>query len=200
MREPESKIARFSLSWHRGTVSAHSDVPAILTTLLMVLAVSYALTRTGARLPSTPLGSVRALAFVVLIFGLCTFFAPLARTDPPVLGRTEWSALDLMAQVRTGNLPLSPVTFDVAATYLLMLIALFVLFLPRPRKVLVIVTLMGAICSGWALEMGHDSLFHWFTRSGSNLKTLKVSYAPALYAIEIVMSGLLLIAVSEMEA
>ena len=102
-----------------------------------------------------------------------------------------------MAQVRAGNLRFSPVAFDVAATYLLMLTALFVLFLPRPRKLLLVIALLGVVCSGWALEMGHDSLFHWFLRSGSTLPLLKVSYAPAMYAIEIVMSGLLLISVSE---
>src|SRR5215470_10110117 len=178
-------------------MSAQWDVPAILTTLLMVLAICYALMHTGSRLPTTPLGSMRALALVVVMFGLCTFFAPLARTEPSVLGRTEWSGFNLTEQVASGNLGFSPVAFDVTATYLLMLTAMFVLFLPRPRKVLLIIGLLGAVCSGWALEMGHDSLFHWFIRTGGTLKILKVSYAPAMYAIEIVMSGLLLISVSE---
>ena len=178
-------------------MSAHWDVPATVTTLCMVFAVCYALSHIGARFPSTTPGSMRALASVVVIFGLSTFFMPLARTEPSVLGRTEWSGLNLMAQVRAGNLRFSPVAFDVAATYLLMLTALFVLFLPRPRKLLLVIALLGVVCSGWALEMGHDSLFHWFLRSGSTLTLLKVSYAPAMYAIEIVMSGLLLISVSE---
>jgi len=102
-----------------------------------------------------------------------------------------------MAQVVAKNLPFSPVAFDVAAAYLLMLTALLVLFLPRPRKLLLVITVLGVVCSGWALEMGHDLLFQWFIRSGIAIQILKVSYAPAMYAIEIVMSALLLISVSE---
>ena len=180
-----------------GSMSRHWDVPAILTTLLMVFAICYTLTRVGSRVPASPLGRMRALAFAIAAFGLCTFFVPLARTDPSVLGRTEWSGLNLMAQVVAKNLPFSPVAFDVAAAYLLMLTALLVLFLPRPRKLLLVITVLGVVCSGWALEMGHDLLFQWFIRSGIAIQILKVSYAPAMYAIEIVMSALLLISVSE---
>jgi hypothetical protein len=176
---------------------AHWDVAAILTTLFMVFAVCYALIRLRARFPSTPLGNMRMLAFAVAVFGTCTFFVPLARTDPPVLSRADWSGLNLMAQVRAGNLDLSAVAFDIAATYLLMLLALVALLLPRPRKALLVISLLGVVCSSWALEMGHDLLFHWFVRSGSTLQMLKVGYAPAIYAIEIVMSVLLLISVSE---
>ena len=45
--------------------------------------------------------------------------------------------------------------------------------------------------------MGHDLLFDGFARSGGTLKMQSVSYGPAMYEIEIVMSVLLLMSVSE---
>ena len=177
-------------------MSAHWDVAGILTTLFMVFTVFYAITRPRPRL-STSLGAARAPAFLVTLFGLCTFFAPLARTNPSVLGRTQWSGFNIMSQVYAGKLPLSSVALDVAASYLLMLLAVVALFLPHARKTVLVISIAGIICSTWALEMGHSLLFHWFTRSDGTLRTLSVTYAPAMYAVEIVLSILLLISVSE---
>jgi hypothetical protein len=175
---------------------AHWDVAGILTTLFMVFTVCYAITRPRLRL-STSLGAARAPAFLVSLFGVCTFFTPLARTNPSVLGRTQWSGFNIMSQVYAGKLPFSPVAFDIAASYVLMLSAVVALFLPHARKTLLVIGVSGIICSSWALEMGHDLLFAWFTRSDGTLRTLRVSYAPAIYAVEIVLSVLLLISVSE---
>jgi len=98
----------------------HWDIKPILTTLFMVYAVCYTVTRRHLNL-STPLGTARTFAFFVTAFGLCTFFAPLASANPAVLGRTVWSGLDILKHVYDGTLRLSPVAFDVLSTYLLML-------------------------------------------------------------------------------
>jgi hypothetical protein len=103
--------------------------------------------------------------------------------------------LNIVSVVYAGNLRFSPVALDVIASYLLMLLALAVLFLPHPRKPLLIISIAGIICSSWALQMGHWTLFDWFTRSAGTLTAVKVSYAPAMYATEIVMSTLLLLSV-----
>jgi hypothetical protein len=89
-------------------------------------------------------------------FGLCTFFAPIARINPSVLGRTQWSALNILSQVYSGKLALSPVAFDLAASYALMLFAIVALCLPHARKALLAISIAGIICSGWALEMGRS--------------------------------------------
>ena len=141
-------------------MSTHWDVAGILTTLFMVFAICYTITRPRPRL-STSLGTTRALAFLVTAFGLCTFFAPLASTNPSVLGRTQWSGLNIMSQVYTGKLLLSPVAFDVGLSYPLMLFAMVALCLPYARKVLLVISLLGIICSGWALEMGHSWVERW---------------------------------------
>jgi hypothetical protein len=177
-------------------MSAHWDVAGILTMLFMVFTVCYAITRPHPQL-STSLGTARAPAFLVSLFGVCTFFTPLARTNPSVLGRTQWSSFNIMSQVYAGKLPLSSVALDIAASYLLMLLALVALCLPHARKALLVIGLIGIICSSWALEMGHSLLFAWFTRSDGTLQTQSVSYAPAMYAIEIVLSVLVLLSVSE---
>jgi hypothetical protein len=162
----------------------------------MVYAVCYTVTRRHLNL-STPLGTARTFAFFVTAFGLCTFFAPLASANPAVLGRTVWSGLDILKHVYDGTLRLSPVAFDVLSTYLLMLFAIAALCLRRPRKPLLALSVLGIICSSWALEMGHSTLFDWFASTGRTLRT--VSYGPAMYAIEIVMSVLLLVSVNGAE-
>jgi hypothetical protein len=86
---------------------------------------------------------------------------------------------------------------DIASSYLLMLLAAAVAFLPCPRNPLLVISLLGIICSSWALEMGHSLLFDWFIRSGGMLRKVDVSYAAGMYAPEIAMSTLLLIATSQ---
>jgi hypothetical protein len=178
-------------------MTTHWDIPAILCTLFMVGALSYWITRRR-RMPTGPLGKMQSIpTFLMLAFGLSTFFMPLATTDPPILAKTEWSALDLLSQIYSGKLPFSAVAFDIASTYLLMLLALAALLLPRPRKPLLLISILGIVSSSWALEMGHSLLFSWFTRIDRTLKTIHVSYAIAVYALEIVMSALLLIAIRD---
>ena len=177
-------------------MSHHWDIKAILTTLFMVYALFYTVTRRHLNL-STRLGTARVFAFFVAAFGLCTFFTPLASSNPAVLGRTEWSGLDILKHLYDGSLRFSPVAFDVLSTYLLMLFAIAALCLPRPRKPLLALSALGIICSSWALEMGHHTLFDWFSNPGSTPTT--VSYGPAIYAIEIVMSVLLLVSVNGAE-
>jgi hypothetical protein len=176
-------------------MNSHWDVKAILTTLFMVYAVCYSVTRRHLDL-STSLGTARGVGFLAAAFGLCTFSATLASANPSVLGRTEWSGLDIVTHVYDGTVRFSLVALDVVSSYLLLLFAIAALCLPRPRKPLLIVSVLGIICSSWALEMGHSTLFDWFT-TGSIPRT--VSYGPAMYAIEIVMSVLLLVSVNGAE-
>ena len=180
--------------WLALPMATHWDIAGILTTLFMVGAVCYTATR-GRLDFSAPMGTSSVLAFVVAAFGLGTFFMPLARANPSVLDKSEWSGRDILSAMYARQLGFSPVAFDVIATYALMLVAIAGLFLPRPRKALLITGVIGIICSSWALEMGHWSLFHWFTRSAGTLTAVTVTYAFAMYAIEVVMSMLLLIAV-----
>jgi hypothetical protein len=177
---------------------ARWDVPAILTTVFMVGTIAYWITRSRPAPLEAPLDETKLWsAALVLAFGLGTSIMPIASTNPPVLGRGQWSALDILSEQYAGRLSLSSVGFDIGATYLLMLSAMLALLLPRPRKSLLVISLLGIICSSWALEMGHSLLFAWFTRLHGTIEPVHVSYGPAMYAIEIIMCVLLLISISD---
>lgn len=175
------------------------DVPAILTTVFMVGTITYWITRSRPAPPlEMSLDRTKAWsAALVLAIGLATSIMPLATTNPPVLGREQWSALNILSEQYAGNLSISSVGLDIGATYLLMLSAMLALLLPRPRKSLLVISLLGIICSSWALEMGHSLLFAWFTRLDGTFEPVHVTYGPAMYAIEIIMCVLVLISISD---
>src|SRR5438876_11334344 len=72
----------------------------------------------------------RAAAMVVLAIGLLSCFEPLMTTKPPVMGRAQWSLLDIVRQLQNGglhtsagNIVLPSISFGLP--YLLMLVAFF---------------------------------------------------------------------------
>jgi len=80
----------------------------------------------------------RSFAFLIVVGGILTFFRPLVTTDPPVIGRTRWSAWNLACQLQAGNLPpvrhysernefLLSIPLMAAAIYLLLVFALIAL-------------------------------------------------------------------------
>src|SRR5215469_15324952 len=110
-------------------MATHWDIAAILSTLFMLFAVGYWITRpqlvpTGGRLSRSQFSQV----VLVVIFGLVTFFVPLARTNLPVMGRTEWSGLAIVSRPDAWKVPPSPVVLDIAASYVLMLCAVAATF------------------------------------------------------------------------
>lgn len=48
----------------------------------------------------------RQMALIVILMGLATFVTPLISTDSPVLGRTQWSPLEIAEGLSTGKLPI----------------------------------------------------------------------------------------------
>jgi hypothetical protein len=177
-----------------GSIGVHYDVAAILTTLFMAFAVGYWATRSNI-VPNTGDLSKSELVqiFLVTAFGLVTLFVPLARTNIPVAGRTEWSGLAIVLWRDAWKFPPSPVVLDITASYTLMLFAAVAAFFPRPKKVLLVISLLGVICSSWALEMGHSLLFDWFIRTGGILRKVDVTLAPGMYSLVITMSTLLIV-------
>ncbi len=84
-------------------------------------------------------GRRRLLAFLVILIGLGTFFAPTMTTEPPAFGHSHWSPLEVLTQIH-AEAPNSPENlmlyyFEIyfAASYLLLLLALLnVTFFPSP--------------------------------------------------------------------
>jgi hypothetical protein len=50
----------------------------------------------------------RRMALVVTLSGLITFVRPLVSTDSKVLGRTDWSPLQILVALQAGTLPVQP--------------------------------------------------------------------------------------------
>ena len=103
-----------------------------------------------------PLGERRRrFALLVIAMGIYTFFVPLIIVDPPVLNRTEWSALNIASTIYERKLPVPGGRFDVgllqiALVYVLMLPALITLYLPGPPRALMVISTIGFAFSSFA--------------------------------------------------
>ena len=105
----------------------------------------------------------RAAAMVVIAIGLLSFFEPLITTKPPVMGRAQWSLLDIVRQLQhgglhtsAGNLVLPSISFGLS--YLLMLFGFFNLCFFPAQKVLVWVGGIGAIDASLIFRFGDMDL------------------------------------------
>jgi hypothetical protein len=120
---------------------------------------------------------------------MLTFFEPLIATNPPVMGRTRWSVLDVVLKVRDGKLPVVVNSFLfldlsilITLIYLFLLLALVaVCLLPIQRLLGVISAVGGAIVyTAWQwgrmpLEMmfyGHWGVGDWPAKFGPLMLTL----------------------------
>jgi hypothetical protein len=90
----------------------------------------------------------RRMALIVTLIGLATFVNPLVETDSEILGRTRWSALQVIFALQAGRLPIRHMMsggltflgidalFGFGAAYLLLsLIAAAIVFSPSARLV-----------------------------------------------------------------
>ena len=105
----------------------------------------------------------RTGAIVLIAIGLLSFFEPLITTKPPVMGRAQWSLLDIVRQLQkgglhtsAGNLVLPSISFGLP--YLLMLFAFFNLCFFPAQKVLAWVGVIGAIDASLIFRFGDTDL------------------------------------------
>ena len=156
---------------------------------------------------TTPLGKRRkSLAFFVVALGIISFFWPLITTDPPVLGKTQWSAWNVACQIYQGNLPNRKLSdtcercdrqwvlalFYVpklpTALYVLIVLALALLWLSRSATALALLGTMGAIASRLLaeallarhMEPAHRRDFRWHAQPMRAL--VELSDNDAVYA------------------
>ncbi len=106
------------------------------------------------RRPTVAGGAVSKLSVAIVIgLGLATFFMPIVTTDSPVRGRSQWTPLQLLISRadlwRPAPSPfhIQGVLYQIALIYLLMTIAVLALALPRPRKALQFIAVVGAATS-----------------------------------------------------
>ena len=112
----------------------------------------------------------RWMALIVSSIGLATFFSPLIRTDSPILGRTQWSPLQIVLELHKGTLPvkgyLEPKSvfltvdalFGCAPMYAMLLVILAAaLLLPRVEVIALCAGMAGAAAYGEA-KWGYSDL------------------------------------------
>jgi len=110
----------------------------------------------------------RRLAFLVCALGVYTFFLPMVILNPPLLGRTEWSPLNMAVNIYLGNFPVRRGRFDetlieIGVIYLLILFSLIVMWLPGRPEILFSTSSFGVVLSflGKFWEHGFLLTFGW---------------------------------------
>ena len=84
--------------------------------------------------------------------------------DPPLMNRTEWSALNIATKVYQRKLPVPRGSFDeglieIALTYLLMPFALMALYIPGPPNALKVVSSIGFVLGSLARFWHHAFMY-----------------------------------------
>ena len=137
---------------------------------------------------------------MVIAIGLYTFFVPLAIVEPPVMNRTDWSALNIALNVCWRKLPVPGGRFDeglieIALIYLLMPFALVALYLPGPPTALKVVSGIGSILGSLAKFWKFAFVQTFFGFFGHTVNW-HVRFGPASWALPWVMPLLFAICIA----
>jgi hypothetical protein len=186
---------KVSLQLATGMLSVKQEPSTLLPLLVMVFALISLTMNRGSIQPLSAIS--RRFAWLVLILGVLTPFLRLVTINSPAWGRREWSLVAIVSEIRSGNLPVDPRMAYFAETYVLVLVALVLLFFPSVPKLLVLVAMLGSISGGWAVYTVEATVLHTFYRHFDSKAVSTLSYGPALYILGMVMPALLLICVNE---
>ena len=138
------------------SLKAHHDEELPFVLLFFAILLVLMLVFMPGPLPGKPLGGPRKrLALGVITLGVVTFVLPIVNLDPPVLNRAQWSPVQILSAVYTGELPvakghLDETLVEAALLYLLMIPALGAVYLPKSPKPLTVISLLGFIVSSSA--------------------------------------------------
>jgi hypothetical protein len=150
----------------------------------------------------------RSSALLVIVVGLLTFFVPLVTVDRPVVGRTHWSAFNIVWEMYQGNLhadncercgeppvrALLALPVSITAIYMLMIVALVPLSVPYASNTLASISGFGGIVSLYLSRRGTAWAFEE-TFYGRISSVRHVHYFLLQLALLGVMAGLFLIAI-----
>lgn len=111
----------------------------------------------------------RPIVVLLMGIGLWTFFVPIVTTDAPVHGRSQWAPLDLLL-ARADQWKPTPhyhlVLYQIAFIYVLMVLAILVLALPAPHKLLKLIAVIGSASSITLLGTRGPRTFSWLFYGG----------------------------------
>jgi len=146
----------------------------------------------------------KGLAFLVLGIGLASFIGTLVVIDPAVMGRSQWSALDMASGIWDGSFPPSKgggigiVLIDLALAYLLLLFSLLAFCFSRSQKLLKVIGVIGCLLSIEALGRGEQSFKRMFFGLASAHGHATITYGAAMYVLSLAMSALVLISMLDL--
>jgi hypothetical protein len=186
-------------------VNLINKISAALILLLVIYVFLDAIAFSPREWATKPLGRRRkGLIFVVLGIGLASFIGTLVFVDPAVMGRAQWSALDMASGTRDGTFPLSGgggfgiVLIDLALAYLLIVFSLLAFCFSRSQKLLKVIGVIGCLLSIEALGRGEQSIKMMFFGLASTRGQGTITYGAAMYVLSLVMSALLLISMLDL--
>jgi hypothetical protein len=139
-------------------------------------------------------------ACLVLVAGLCTFFAPMFGTSTSDGAWVAWSPLKLASRATAQDVRWSDVFFSntlggLVLVYTLLICGLAAVFLPRPRKALGGIAILGSIAGYdvfyWARLELPTVMSRWLLRS--LMPHVAVRYEAGLYLLMAIMPVLVLI-------
>ena len=158
----------------------------------------------------SPLGRRRrSILLIIIAVGILTFFAPLITTDPPVLGRTQWSVFELSLHVYQRELPpsrqwaIDPVMLppDPVVLYSLLLCLLAILRFPGLHRHLAAIAVIGIFVNGemWKFQgVDFERTFYGHASYDPNLSLSRhVGFGQLVLALLAVFGSVLFVAVHE---
>lgn len=149
--------------------------------------------------------SRRFAALCLLAIGLYTFFVPLVKIHPVVMGKNEWSAWDITSIILYGKLHASSgilgyLLINIPLQYFLMLIMLLLtgLSFSRYRRELMVIAVLALGCGIEARESGYQFFAGmFFPKSFAALTGAGIEYGTAMIVPSITMAGVILISITE---
>jgi len=148
-------------------------------------------------------GTTRRAVALVLAIGLASIFVPIFSIDHAVMGRADWSALDILASVAARHIAPDAALFNATMmclwlSYLSLLLGMIALWLPHYEKPLALAGFIGLYASDRVIVHGHyDFRLLLSAKSLGGPEELIVSYQPTVYGLPILFVLLLLLVQSK---
>ena len=180
------------------------NVVGRVSTALLLLLILYvfldAIAFSARNSPVKTLGRRRRTRVLLTLgIGLATSFGTLVIVEPAVMGKSQWSALDMATGIWNGAFPplagggLGITLIDLALAYLLMLCSFVVFCFSNSRKLLKVIGLTGCLLSLETLGRGEQSFKRMFFGLVPVEGNAAINYGSAMYLIPLIMAVLVLI-------
>ena len=148
----------------------------------------------------TPLGRRRKrLASLTLGIGLVLLALPLVKTNPPVMGRSYWSVLDIVWQLNSGQLHRETLPVYLVSACALMLGCFLALFIPYAERALLAMSVASILFCIRAFDSdrnGFESMFYGNFPDGLQVPD-RVRFSGLVFALLVVLGLVFYILISE---